>query len=687
MSSVTVVQKNFNGGELSPLMGARTDQTRYVNGCARLRNMVVYPHGPATRRPGFQFLGSCESDEGETRLLPFMFNAEQSCVLELGNQYMRVWMKDGLVLNSDGTPYKVVTPWKGEQLAELSYCQSADVLFVASSEYRPQKICRYGNTDWRIENVPIGTDVSTPENLSASIEGDEERTYSYIVTAIDEVTLQESLPSTPVVVEAAKTLSVSAPVTITWTPVEGEVAYAVYKCWNESGKYGFVGKATEGKWVDRGMTPDFSDGFPVARNPLDGEENYPRVVQFFQQRLCFAGSKKQPQTVWASCSGNYNNFNVSDPLRDDDSVVATIAAERVNEIKWMVPARQLLIGTAGGEWSMGGVGNNPLSPSSLEFQRQSVNGATSVAPIVVGECVLFLQRGGKVIREMHFSLEKDGYVATDLSILSEHMLNESPVVSWAYQQNPYSIIWCVLADGSLVAFTYERDHAVIGWHRHSSDGDFESVCTISGEKGDELWCTVRRSVNGKICKYMERLAPFLYTQAPEKQFFVDSGISYSGVPQKRFNGLGHLEGKEVQILADGAVQPPQVVKNGSIELGIPASCVHVGLPFVSELVPMEPEVILQNGSARGRTRRINRLCVQLHNSLGVKVGANERSLQEVLFRKSSESFDSVQPLFSGDKIVEFGGGYTSETSVLMRQDKPLPLTVLSYSMQVEIGDR
>lgn len=687
MSSVTVVQKNFNGGELSPLMGARTDQTRYANGCARLRNMVVYPHGPATRRPGFQFLGLCDGNDGEIRLIPFMFNAEQSCVLELGNEYMRVWMKGGLVMNADGAPYKVKTPWKGNQLAELSYCQSADVLFVASVEHYPKKICRYSNTDWRIEDISIGTSVPAPQKLSASIAGKAERTYSYVVTAIDEITLQESLPSKPVEVRAAKTISVSSPVTVTWEPVQGDVAYAVYKCWNESGKYGFVGKATEGKWVDRGVSPDFSDGFPISRNPFDKKEQYPRVVQFFQQRLCFAGSKKQPQTVWASCSGNYSNFNVSDPLRDDDSVVATIAAERVNAIKWMVPSRQLLIGTAGGEWSMGGVGNKPLSPSSLEFQRQSVNGTTSVAPIVVGECVLFLQRGGKVIREMRFSLEKDGYVAADLSILSEHMLHESPVVSWAYQQNPNSIIWCVLENGSLVAFTYERDHAVIGWHRHSTDGFFESVCTVSGESGDELWCIVKRNINGKVCRYMERLAPFQHTHAPEKQFFVDSGVSYSGVPQKTFKGLVHLEGKEVQILADGSVQSPQVVQNGSIELGAFASCVHVGLPYISELIPMEPEVVLQNGSARGRTRRINRLCLQLHNSLGVKVGADERSLQEILFRKSSDPLDSVQPLFSGDKVVDFGGGYGSEVKMLMRQDKPLPLTVLSYSMQVEIGDR
>ena len=590
----------------------------------------------------------------------------------------------GWLFTGSGSPYVVATPWTEQEVQTFSFCQSADVLFVACETSAPQKVCRYGNTDWRVEPFVISAAVATPTGLRAAKCTSEEREYSYVVTAVDQFTLEESPPSIAATVKAARTISVDHPVTLTWNPVAGDIVYGIYKCWNESGKYGFVGRATSCKWVDRGVSPDFSEGFPASRSPFSGAGNYPSTVQFYQQRLCFGGTQRRPQTIWASCSGNYTNFNVSDPLRDDDSVVATIAAEKVNGISWMVPARQLLVGTSGSEWSLGGINGQPLSPSSLQFQRQSVNGAAPIHPIVVGENILFLQNGGSVIREMQYSLQKDGYSSTDLSILSEHIFQESPVVSWAYQQRPYSVIWCVRADGSLVACTYERDHDVVGWHVHKTDGVFETVCTISGEAGDELWCVVKRTVNGIEHKYVERLASFAVSARATEQFFVDSGVSYSGAPVTTLRGLEHLENKSVQILADGFVQPEQVVKQGQITLAQAASTVHVGLGYVSELIPLEPEIVLQDGTARGRTRKISRVCLQLHSTNGISVEVGSQAEQQLIL---DDILSETASMFSGDTVIEVNSGFATAVQMCVRQELPLPFTLLSYSMQLEIGER
>lgn len=685
MSSVTVVQSNFNGGELTPLMGARKDQVRYINGCSSLENMVVLSHGPAARRPGFQFLGKCRENATNVRLIPFTFNADQNYVLEFGHKYIRFWKDGGQVLNDVGAPVEIPSPWTSEMLPSLSICQSADVLFVASSYCKPHKLCRLGHGVWDIEIMKFGSRMKAPNSVKATPSVSGPRKYSYVVAVVDPLTREESEVSQRVTASAPEELSDASNITVEWDSLEEDAMYAIYKCWDESGTYGYAGQAKKRIWTDKGVIPDFSEGSAIVRNVFERDDEYPAVVQFYQQRLCLAASNKQPQTVWMSRSGSYSNFNISDPLRDDDSISATIAADKVNRIEWMVPCKQLLLGTAGSEWSLSGGDQHAVSPASVSFERQSSIGTAPVPPLLIGDSILFLQRGGRVIREFQYSLQKDGYVGTELSILSEHLLRESPVVSWAYQQEPYSIVWCVLADGTLAAFTYEREHDVVGWHRHSTDGRIESICTITGAEGDELWCVVSRTVKGEKQQYVERLAPFQFG-GKAGQFFVDSGISYSGEPKQVFSGLEHLEGRTVQVLADGYVMPPLVVENGAITLPQPASTVCAGLMYTSELVPTEKEIMLQSGSSIGKTRRINRITIQVHETPSLKVRVGEAS--PFFVDVNEEEWRNASGLsWTNETVVEVNSGYESPSDVVFKQDAPLPLTLLSYTMQMEVGSR
>lgn len=688
MTTSNIMQSSFNGGELSPLMNARVDQSRYGNGCSVLRNMFVHPHGPASRRPGFRYVGECKNHENRARLIPFAFNVEQSYALEFGDQYMRVWKDGGCVVDDADIPVEIATPWTTADLDGLKFCQSADVMYFVSPDHAPRKISRYAHGDWRIEELVFGSGVIKPLNLNAAAEGTGgERDYSYVVTAVDKETEEESLPTVPVRVSGASSLNVDDRVALSWDLLEGDYEYRIYKCWNDSESYGFAGRSSSGTWVDRGTSPDFEDGPPEIRNPFTGENEYPSVVQFFQQRLCFAASRQKPQTVWTSQSGNYENLNVSNPLRADDAVTATIAADRVNAIRWMLPTKDMLIGTVGGEWIMSGVNGEPLSPMSVSFERQTVRGAADIMPIVIGSTVLFVQRCGRVVREFRYSLEVDGYDAGDLTVLSEHMTQNSVIREWAYQQSPHSIVWCVLDDGKMAAFTYEREHKVVGWHRHDTAGYFESVCSIPGVNGDEIWCIVRREVNGESRRYIERMASFFQAGDVQDGFFVDSGLTLESGAEHSIAGLEHLEGCTVDILVDGWVHPQRVVVDGTVQLEMAAERVHVGLPYVSDISPMQPEVALPDGTAQGRTKRISRAWVRLHNSLGLKVGADATRLREVVFRKGSDPLGQAIPLFSGDKAVEFDAGYDPAANILVRQDYPLPMTVLALIIQVEVGDR
>lgn len=85
-----VRQLSFSGGELSPSLHGRVDQVKYATGLKTCRNFIVQRHGGVANRPGTQFVGEVNDSSKTVRLIPFVFNASQTYVLEFGNLYMRV---------------------------------------------------------------------------------------------------------------------------------------------------------------------------------------------------------------------------------------------------------------------------------------------------------------------------------------------------------------------------------------------------------------------------------------------------------------------------------------------------------------------------------------------------------------------------------------------------------------------
>ena len=211
-------------------------------------------------------------------------------------------------------------------------------------------------------------------------------------------------------------------------------------------------------------------------NPFTGADKYPSCVEFFEQRLFFANSNDDPQKIWGSKSGEYENMTTG--AGDDDAVEYTIAASKVNAIRWLAAKDVLLFGTIGAEWRLGATSaSEPITPTNVLCRRQSTYGSALVKPVTVGQAILFLQRARRKVRELVYSFEQDTYLAPDMNLLADHM-TKSGIVDMAYQQEPDSILWSVLSNGYLVGMTYQRDQEVVGWHRHITDGKVESVACI-----------------------------------------------------------------------------------------------------------------------------------------------------------------------------------------------------------------
>lgn len=420
-------------------------------------------------------------------------------------------------------------------------------------------------------------------------------------------------------------------------------------------------------------------------------DNWPERVTFHQQRLAFAANNTNRQTVWMTQAGDFSSFAVSSPLVDSDAVTFTLDSGTQNKIQWMTSGKALFIGTLGNEWTVVGGTQTALTPSNILAQRQTNNGSEPNKPLVIGVTNLFIERHGRSINEFVFDYTYDSYKTTDLTVLAPHMTEFHSITDWTYQQTPHSIVWCVRDDGVLLGLTYQRDHKVVGWHRHITQGEFKAITVIPGDtREDDIWLTVKREVNGADKYYVEKVADFERAQLTEDSRYLDSFLVYTGAPTDTISGLSHLEGLQVGILADGTVHPEVTVSSGSISLNNEYSHVVVGLSFTTEVRPYLTDLGLNDGTSLGRTKKITNLFVDFYESLGCKYGKDDsedgEKVEELPFRVPGDLMGNQVPLFTGFKKISFMEGFDSKSEYFIRQEQPLPLILRSVVDEIEVFD-
>jgi len=528
MARVAVQLTNFTGGELSPRLDGRNDLTKYSSGCKTLENLIVYPHGAAARRPGTSFVAEVADSDNKTRLIPFEFSTTQTYMLEFSNLKIRVYKDNGSVLegdkvisgitkanpavvtatshgysngdevvitavagmtevngkrflvadkttntfelqDKDGTDinssgfttyssggvsnkvFEITTPYTTAQLFDIKFAQSADVMYITHPSHEVAKLSRTGHTAWSLDEVSFTKGPFQDPNITTT-------------------TLTPSNAST-----GSRNITASA-----ITGINGGVGWLATDVGRQihfNGGYGVITARTSATVAVATITTAFTNTNAIADwylGAFSDTTGHPSCVTFFEQRLVFAGTTNQPQTVFFSRSGDYENMdaNLTGTIADDDSIVYTIASNQVNAIRFMTATRTLIIGTAGGEFTVSGGGtDSAVTPTNILIKKQSNHGAANVDAIAVGNATLFLQRAKRKIRELAYNFDVDGYLAPDMTILAEH-ITEGGLIQLAYQQEPNQIIYAVRGDGELVGLTYQREQQVTAWHRHIFGGIF-----------------------------------------------------------------------------------------------------------------------------------------------------------------------------------------------------------------------
>jgi hypothetical protein len=830
MSAVYTHQTTFNRGELSPLLASRTDIDYWRSSTALCTNFLVLRQGGLRRRSGTIFIAEVKDSAKAVRLLPFVFNAAQAYVLELGDGYCRFYAGRGRI--EDGSAYEIASPYGEADLFDIEQVQSADVMYIAHGDTPPQELRRNGDTDWAFAGVGFRDgpflDNIRPARLTLSDTGhatpaktsngsgtgvasaqynsttawrafDRDKSFEYGTgsnntipcwikydfTAGNEKVINAyalSASDRDVATDTPSAWQVQASNDdVSWVTLdarqretdwrstetrnyqfENETAYRYYRinftelnddssahnvrigesAMAENAEYadpitltasaaagingdagfepGDVGRHirvedSDGQWRWFRITartsatevegvlygPPLNTDAPVSWRigAFSAQSGYPNAVCFYQERLCWGGTREKPVSVWASKAGDLTDHGVSAPLVDDDAISVTMLSSQVNQIRWIAEDEDILIGSAGSIRTIGAADRtSAFSANNAEQRRHTTYGSAGVTPARAGNTTIFVGRAMRNLRELLYSPEANGYVAPDLSILSSHLF-ASGIRDMAWQQDPTPILWVATGDGDLIAVTYDREQRVAGFARHRIAGPsagaghaaVESVAVIPNAAGfDDLYMVVRRTIDGSERRYVEVLEREFDNGLAERQdgIFLDSCLTYSGPPVTSLTGLDHLEGESVGILADGAVLADQTVSGGAVMLpgGVSASTVHVGLRYLSRARTLPVAGAGRDGTLFGRRRKPTACFIDLMDTgdirVGTAIGGTERPSDP---EGGDAAWESAGGLKSGVWRCDMDGSWTLEGrgQVDIETDEPLPATVRSLMFQIE----
>jgi len=564
---LTTIKTNFTAGELSERLRARVDVAKFANGARELYNVYPLVHGGARSRQGTKYAAAAKNATKQTRIIPFVFSRQQAFIIEIGETYLRFYTPSGQVLSS-GSPYEVAAPWDDTELDDLKYVQGADTMFLAHPSYAMRKLVRFANTSWKLSEVTwevppseeIGERPSTTLTLSATsgagvsataaaaaFEASDVGRYIEAGAGRGLITAVGSTTGATVTIAAADAFAAVGPIAangwkITDSPkssctasATGPVGVGITLTLAAAGWKNLAANVHVGSYVE------INDGLveitgyssttvvngvvktelssttaapsgawalrQVAWNSVDG---YPRAVGLYQQRLIAAGTTNYPNFVWGTKTAEFLNF--ADGTNDADGFVFPLASDQLDVIEHLPATKRILPLTQGAEWSLFGGVEKPLAPTNVKADPETAYGCSFVRPVRVGNEVIFVDVSGKILRAMGYRVENDSYNSPDISVLSEHITGDG-IYDMAYQKSPDKVIWMVRGDGFLVSCSIDRDQEAIGFGRHQTDGEFESVAVIPNADGtsEQLWAVVIRSINGSTKRYIERFEEGLET--------------------------------------------------------------------------------------------------------------------------------------------------------------------------------
>ncbi len=579
----------------------------------------------------------------------------------------------------DPIPLEIPSPYAESELYDIQVAQSADFLFIVHPDHPPVQLTRSSNLLWSLNFTNFVDGPYLSQNVDSAITMTPTATTGYTkLTAVGRNFTSDDIGR----LMRLKQVATWAIVRIHEINVGGNLLVAQVEVISD--------------FTDLSATPTFRMGswYPA---------NFPRAVSFFEQRLGFAGEANTPQTFHGSETSSFNSFS---PTQLDGSTLATnavqftIGTNQVNAIRWMALGSQLVLGTSSALFTVRGTfEGEPIEPGTIQVQRLTSYGALDVQALVVSDQMTYLTANSRRLRSFRTTPDSGIAETSDVTLLAGHIFGTtSKVTNMTYQQDRQQVLWAVRDDGVLAAVTYVPDQEVFAWHRHTIGGSFgagdavvESVATIPSPDGthDQVWLSVKRTVDGATARHIEFFEDEWLSGTDTEMLYMDSApAAFSGAAQATFEGLDHLEGETVQVLANGAVHPDAVVSSGSITLNAEYTDVVAGLGYVSEIESLRLEPPDPEGKAMGKVARVDHIVLRLFESIGGEMGVPDAvTFDPIIDRGPTNGMGQSVPAFTGDKKIAFAGPFQREKKILIRQSQPLPFNLLSMNILVSTGPR
>lgn len=687
---------NFNGGLASPLLLGRYDLDKYKNMASVIKNFVPQIHGSAQRRSGTRYIATAY--DSACLIIPFSFNtyADNNFILAFSDYKCSVYNLVSGKLAEFTTPY-ASSDLVVNNVIKINYSQVGDIIYLAHEDFALHKIMRTGSTgdySWDIEEVIFNVSVDPPSISSVTFYETEpssgqtypDRSYelSYKITAVDENGIESIASEAGTVMGRYYTDWVSGDyVVIKFGAVEGATEYNIYR--ESVGYYGYIGTVSDEvlSFSDQNYEADITDTPLEDWFPFE-DGNNPSKVSFHNQRMILAGTKNSPQSFYMSRVGDFETFRKSRPLVEDDPVEYTLFSGSIDAIQWIASFGDLLIGTSGAEFKVTGSHGtgSAITATDVNITTQSFFGSSSLPPIIVGSNILHAQRYNAIVRDLYYSLEKDGYTGNNLNLLTSNFFSEYKLKDWTFQQTPNNTLYCVRSDGVIYTLTYVKEQDIYGWAEQATDGKFLSICTIADDDKDVICALVEREINGVTSRFIEYFSqPFGEYEEIKDACFLDCSVKYAfETATNEVTIPSHLVGGDFEALVDGSPYQNFEIEDGKVIFDHDVSTVLFGLPYESIIRMLPVNLTLDNGSTMGLKRSIGKCLLKVNRSVGGKFGNSQDNMQD--FKIAPEYYDTANQPYSGEHLFISGGKAEREEKLYIGQDKPLPLELVSLVMEL-----
>lgn len=604
-------------------------------------------------------------------------------------------------------PYTIVTPYLTAELFDIDYALASTDLVLVHPDHEPAQIVI---TDASNNTIFIHSDLALWDGPYDLVNLDGNNTWT---------------TGAGIVNGATGTLTMATAGTFDTTRDTGRII-RLFDSTAGSGEWYWLELTTFISGTQFTVTnkgPDIAGAVaaePIWQFGLYYDANYPSRVSYHEQRLVFAGEPiSGSQRFVGSVPGDISNFTPSGDVQrpigagggmttvvsEANSYNFTVASDELNKIEFLSSQRTLLIGTSGGLFPVqASSASEAVSPININARRSTSRGATPVKPTLVDDQTIFVSRNLRRIYGVGYAFQTDTYVPADITVLAEHITGDG-VTDLQYAQEVESVLWAVREDGVLLGCTIDQQNQVTGWHRHllgGTDVEVESIAVIPAPAGtptagahenqphDQLWMIVKRTIDGATTRYVEFLEDsFPRTAVIEDAFFVDSGITYSGVSTNTITGLDHLEAETVVVLADGKVDAEKVVASGQIVLTNAVTKAQVGLRYIPRMKTLPLENAGSQAHSQGKLKRVDSIAVRVDRSVGGQVARNqeEAAWDGLLYETNVDIINTDLTLQTKDAVASVDEGWDFRSPIILRQFYPLPLDVLLIAMRSQGTER